>query len=169
MHAPAHNLAEFEKELARQTLISERSRCSLLAGALGLLLGVMIIYSVALAGTPGALPGITGVTIVVAFAALFEFGTSLRLTHLLRTGRTRPPFAPYRSTFIETALPTCAMLIVAHTDTPHSAINSAAPYGYPVMPIEIGLGSGPQTFQADSRLREARRTIYIGTEVRKVY
>jgi adenylate cyclase len=126
----SRDLAEFEKELARQTLISERSRCSLLAGALGLLLGVMIVYSVALAGTPGALPGMTGVMIVVAFAALFEFGTSLLLTHLLRTGRTRPPFAPYLSTFIEMALPTCAMLIIAHADTPHSAINSAAPYGY---------------------------------------
>jgi hypothetical protein len=28
------------------------------------------------------------------------------------------------------ALSTCAMLILAHADTPHSAINSAAPYGY---------------------------------------
>jgi hypothetical protein len=52
VHAPAHDLSEFEKELARQTLISERSRCSLLAGALGLLLGVMIVYSVALAACP---------------------------------------------------------------------------------------------------------------------
>jgi len=130
VHAPAHDLAEFEKELARQTLISERSRCSLLAGALGLLLGVMIVYSVALAGTPGALPGMTGVMIVVAFAALFEFGTSQLLTHLLRTGRPCQPFAPYLSTFIEMALPTCDMLILAHADTPHSAINSAAPYGY---------------------------------------
>ena len=36
VHAPADDLVDFEKELARQTLISERWRCSILAGALGL-------------------------------------------------------------------------------------------------------------------------------------
>jgi adenylate cyclase len=130
VHAPAAELVDVETELARRTLISERWCCGILAGALGLLLGVMVVYWLALAGTPGALPGMGGVMIVVAFAALFEFGTSQLLTRLLRTGRTRPSFAPYVSTFIEMALPTCAMIIIARADTPHTAINSAAPGGY---------------------------------------
>jgi adenylate cyclase len=130
VHAPDHELADLEKELARQTLISERWRCGILAGTLGLLLGVMLVYWVALAGMSGALPGMGGVMIVVAFAALFEFGTSQWITRLLRTGRARPAAASYISTFIEMALPTCAILILARAETPHAAINSAAPYAY---------------------------------------
>ncbi len=130
MHAPANALVDLEKELARQTLISERWRCTILAGVLALILGVMIVYWVALSQTPGALPGMGGVMIVVAFGALFELGTRQLLTWLLKNNRTRPAAAPYISSFIEMALPTCAIVILARADTPHAAMSSAAPYGY---------------------------------------
>ena len=130
VHAPAHALADLEKELARQTLISERWRCTILAVVLALLLGVIVVYWVALSQTPGALPGMGGVMGVVAFGALFEWGTRGFIARLLASGRPRPLLAPYIGSLIEMSLPTCAILILAHADTPHAAMNSAAPYAY---------------------------------------
>jgi adenylate cyclase len=127
---PAHSLVDLEQELARQTLISERWRGTILAGVLGLILGVMAVYWVALSQTPGALPGMGGVMIVVAFGMLFELATRRALTFFLQHQRKRPPAAPYISSLIEMALPTCAIVILAHADTPHAAMNSAAPFGY---------------------------------------
>jgi adenylate cyclase len=130
VHASADTLVDLENELGRQTLISERWRCSILAGVLGLILGVMIVYWVALSQTPGALPGMGGVMLVVAFAAVFELATRQLLTRFLKDNRLRPAVAPYVSSFIEMALPTSAILILARADTPHAAMSSAAPYGY---------------------------------------
>ncbi len=130
MHAPADTLVDLEKELARQTLISERWRCTMLAGVLVMILGVMIVYWVALSQRPGALPGMGGVMGVVAFGALFELGTRRILTGLLRDDRPRPPVAPYVSAFVEMALPTFAIVILARADTPFAAMSSAAPLAY---------------------------------------
>ncbi len=130
MHAPADALVDLEKELARQTLISERWRCTILAGVLALILGVMVVYSVALSQTPGALPGMGGVMIVVAIGALLEWIARGFISHLLARGRTRHAAVPYVSCVIEMALPTCAILILARAYTPHAAMSSAAPYGY---------------------------------------
>ncbi len=130
VYVPAHALADLEKELAHQTLISERWRCTVLAGVLAVLLGVILVYWVALSQMPGELPGMGGVMIVVGFGAAFEWGTRQFITRLLKHGRPRPAMAPYIGSFIEMALPTCAILIIARADTPHGAMNSAAPYGY---------------------------------------
>jgi adenylate cyclase len=130
VHAPAQSLVDVEEELARQTLISERWRCSMLAGVLALILAVMIIYWVALSQTPNALPGMGGVMGVVAFGALFELGTRRILTRLLERKRNRPAIAPYISSLVEMALPTLAIFLLARADTPQAAMNSAAPYGY---------------------------------------
>jgi adenylate cyclase len=127
---PTHPLADLEKELSRQTLISERWRCTVLAGVLAILLGVMFVYWVALSQSPGALPGIGGVMLIVAFGIVFEWGARTFLSRLLAQNRPRPVAAPYISSFIEMALPTCAILVLARADAPHAAINSAAPYGY---------------------------------------
>lgn len=130
MHEPVSSLVDYEKELARQTLISERWRCTILAGVLVVLLGVMAIYWVAMSPTPEALPGLPGVMAVVAVGACFEWAARMFLGRLLAEGRSRPPIAPYVSAILEMALPTCAILILAETADPHGAINSAAPYGY---------------------------------------
>jgi len=130
VHAPASSLVDVEQELARQTLVSERWRCTVLAGVLGLILGVMVVYWVALCQTPGALPGMGGVMIVVAFGALFELGTRQLLAHFLKHNRPRPAAGPYISSLIEMALPTYAIFILARADTPAAAMSSAAPYGY---------------------------------------
>lgn len=123
----AHQLAQ---EIARQTLISERWRSTILAGALSALFSVIFIYWLAGGQTPGALPGMGGVLIVVLVAALFEWTSRVLLGHLLRTDRPRGRMVPYFSAAIEIALPTCAILILARADTPHAGMNSAAPYAY---------------------------------------
>jgi adenylate cyclase len=128
--ATDHALADLEKELARQTLISERWRSTILAVVLTALLGVMVVYWVALSQMPGALPGMGGVMCVVAAATLFEWSTRLFITRLLAHGRSRPALAPFIGSLIEMSMPTCAILILAKADTPHAAINSAAPYAY---------------------------------------
>lgn len=102
----------------------------MLAGVLALILGVMIVYWVALSQTPGALPGMVGVMGVVAFGALFELGTRRILTRLIETNRHRPAIAPYISALVEMALPTLAIYILARADVPQAAMNSAAPYAY---------------------------------------
>lgn len=124
------NLVDLEKELTRQTLVSERWRCTVLAGVLAVLLGVMVVYWVAMSPTPESLPGLPGVMAVVAAGACFEWMARTFLGRLIAQGRPRPVLAPYVSAVIEMALPTCAIIILARAADPHGAINSAAPYGY---------------------------------------
>jgi adenylate cyclase len=122
----------FARELARETLISERRRATILAGLLG---GVLVVsltllsfFGDQLAAIPRSPkqwgPLLVGAGFAYELLARYAYG------RLIRAGRPLPALARYLNVLVETSLPTFGMLIVASFIGPVQALLSPAAYIY---------------------------------------
>ena len=122
----------FAQELEREIVSSERRRVTflagLLAGVLGVSLSLLLFFGDHLTSLPREPtrwePLIVGVGLVYELLARFACG------RLLQAGRPLPVVARYGTAFVETSLPTCALLIIANFLGPIPALLSPVAYAY---------------------------------------
>lgn len=121
---------DFERELERQTLISELRRATILGWSVAAIFVVLTVYSGSHGFHSGALPGGGYPLLVLGIWILFEWGATVILTHRIREGRERLPHRVYIGTVIEVAMPTIIMAIMCRYDSPLNVLTSPVSYGY---------------------------------------
>jgi adenylate cyclase len=122
----------FARELARETVISERRRATILAGLIGGVLAaaltLLIFFGDQLAALPRSpkqwAPLLIGAGLAYELLARFAYG------RLISADRPLPAMARYVNALVETSLPTGALLIVASFIGPTQALLSPAAFAY---------------------------------------
>ncbi|MEA3207108.1 MAG: adenylate cyclase [Chthoniobacter sp.] len=130
MNAVPPRPAQFEGELARQTLISEYRRATVLGWTLTTVLLVLLGYCAALGFRSEVLPGSGTTLLVLACGALVEWVTAAVVAYHIRTGKERGAYRAYLNATLEVALPTVTMALMARHESPLTALSSPVAYGY---------------------------------------
>lgn len=125
---PLHD--DFERDLERQTLISEKRRATILGWSLTGIFAVLISYSASHGFRPDVLPGGGWPLLVLALWILLEYATHAVLTRRLRDGQERVPLRIYLSAAFEVAMPTIVMAIMCRYDSPLNVLTSPVNYAY---------------------------------------
>lgn len=121
---------DFERELERQTLISEQRRAALLGWSLAALFVVRVIYQGSYGFRGDVLPGRSYTLLVLGWWILLQWLTSVFLGYRLREGKERLAFRSYISAALEVAMPTIAMLLMCRYDSPRNVLTSSISYTY---------------------------------------
>lgn len=122
----------FARELARETVISERRRATILAGMLGGVLAMALTLLSLFGEQLAALPrspqywGPLGVAAGLAYELLARFAYG----RLIRTDRPLPALARYLNALVETSLPTIGMLIIVSFVGPTQVLLSPVAFVY---------------------------------------
>ena len=130
MKAPPLRDSGYERELERQTLISEQRRAIILFWTLTLVLVIRILYIILHGFGESDLPGRGFVLLVVGCWIGLEAFTFVFLRRRIRKGKEPAPLQAYVSSALEVAMPTIAMWILCHHGTPVSALTGSLSYAY---------------------------------------
>jgi adenylate cyclase len=102
----------FEEELARQTLMSERSRSLILMVVFLAVFGVLLAYRAIELEKHTPLPNRGATLLIFVGSALFEWGVSRIVARQLRTGKGYAPYRAYIGATLEIAIPTLVMFLI---------------------------------------------------------
>jgi len=120
-----------QRELERHILISERRRAGILAWILGAILVLLVIGQWAAFGVRfDDLPGWGYPVAVLAVWIGLEWLTMRLVSHDIREGRSRVLLRPYASAALEIAIPTMAMFLMCHYDSPLNVLTGSVSYAY---------------------------------------
>jgi adenylate cyclase len=128
--APPLRDSGYERELERQTLISEQRRAIILFWTLTLVLVIRILYIILHGFGESDLPGRGFVLLVLAFWIGLEAFTVGFVRRRIRKGKEPAPLQAYVSSALEVAMPTIAMWILCYHGTPVSALTGSLSYAY---------------------------------------
>ncbi|MCG3118695.1 MAG: hypothetical protein ALAOOOJD_00949 [bacterium] len=124
----------FEKELATETLHSERLRATILAGLFGLFAaGFAFLYLffredyLRILRSPSS---IQSVLIFYSLVALYELGIRFIIGFRMRTGRKVFEWMRYWNAFVETSTPTILIIIIAGTAGPFHTLLGPVSFAY---------------------------------------
>src|ERR1700734_1768577 len=102
----------FEEALARQTLMSERSRSLILMVVFLAVFGVLLAYRAIELEKHTPLPNRGATLLIFVGSALFEWGVSRIVARQLRTGKGYAPYRAYIGATLEIAIPTLVMFLI---------------------------------------------------------
>lgn len=120
----------FVRELERQTLINEQRRAVVLFWTLTAILIVRILFQTLRGFHWSELPGRSFVLLMLGCWIGLEAFTVMVLRRRIREGRERVPSRVYISSALEVAMPTVAMWVLCHYDSPVSALTGSVSYAY---------------------------------------
>lgn len=122
----------FEKELARESLLSEKLRVTLLAIIFGVAPPLYVLISIVFSKEVGEIfRGTQSPYFAVALAGLiYELIANVIIRYFIRTGRQVPRWAEYGNALIEVSAPTVLILLTAEILHPVYALVSSASLAY---------------------------------------
>lgn len=120
----------FERELQRQTLISEQRRAVILGWSLAAIFLVRLIYQGSYGFRGEVLPGRSYTLLVMGCWVALAWLTSVFLSHRIRDGKEHVPYRAYLSAALDVAMPTVTMLVMCLHDSPLNVLTSSIPYAY---------------------------------------
>jgi hypothetical protein len=126
VNLPVHHDEGFEHELKRQTLISERRRAVVLVWILSVILALLGIYQGVFGLRNDELPGRSYTLVTLGGWIGLEWLTTLLVSQHISDGEQRGPFRAYASAALEIAMPTMAMFMMCHNDSPLNVLTSSA-------------------------------------------
>jgi adenylate cyclase len=138
VHAPPESISSdpyprdegFVRELERQTLINDQRRAIVLFWTLTAILVVRVLFQTLRGFHESELPGRSFVLLMLGCWIGLEAFTVMFLRRRIREGRERVPLRVYISSALEVAMPTVAMWILCHYDSPVSALTGSVSYAY---------------------------------------
>jgi adenylate cyclase len=130
----AEQEAAFERRLAREILVTERFRVTLLALIPGLSMLVFLALSAAAPALTASLAGNKlgrlGVGFFLGGVSAYEFFSLRTVERLLRSGARPPPFRRYVNAFVEVSLPTVVIVYYMALAGPVHALFLPTAYTY---------------------------------------
>ena len=111
-------------------LINDQRRAIVLFWTLTAILVVRILFQTLRGFHESELPGRSFVLLMLGCWIGFEAFTVMFLRRRIREGRERVPLRVYISSALEVAMPTVAMWILCHFDSPVSALTGSVSYAY---------------------------------------
>ena len=122
--------ADFEQELGRQILQSEKLRALIVAASGAIMMVFVSIAAVAARAQGSTYRSWMWSLVIAGGAVVYELGTRFIFDYFLKRDRQPPLIGRCANAAVETSIPTLLMAVMANTVGPEVAISSAAPFAY---------------------------------------